>query len=211
MFWLALAGLAISVAGGVFGAIGQGQANQQARADAEREAQQLRESQQVYQSQQADIKLGMEAQGKYRDLALQSLSIQGAQTARAGAAAVGSVGARAGVGNLGGASVLRQAASIRRNVGEQMTLIGAEREKVGIGYELGMAQSRTQLLQSELGEKWAGENAQASQDQADWLRRYGWLSVAAVGLGGAANVVSQASNTPWETLSGNPFKVGSTT
>ena len=69
----------------------------------------------------------------------QGVVVQGIGTAYQGAQAIGSVGARAGAGNLGGASVARQAQAIQTQTGRRIGLANAQ---IGvIGQQIGTIQS----------------------------------------------------------------------
>jgi len=206
--------LGLQAGGTILGMIGQAQANEQQRKEKELEAQQLRDSLAIYQSQKeevaaefADIEADKLAAGKLKDIGLQSLTMQGMEVAYQGAQATGSIQARAGAGNVGGESVLRQANRVQTQVGRQMTLIKGEREKTLLGYEdtLRGLESRTQaaetsLLTAGLQAKWATEKADLAQEEADWLRDYGWMSVLGIGFKGAAGIASAIPEMPaWGT------------
>jgi hypothetical protein len=197
MFWLGLIGLGITALGGIFGMIGQAQANEQQIKVDELEAQQLKESQQIYASQQkeaqyelTDIRADVATAGTMNTLAMMDLGEQAA-------AAKGSIQATAGVGNIAGESVLRRANRVE-------TLYRREALKTKLSYEdtmRGLESRRlgaeTSLLTAGLQYKWAGEKAKQSQEQADWLRDYGWMSVLATGLNAGANIVGGAQSIDW--------------
>jgi hypothetical protein len=174
---------------------------------AELKAEQLRESQAIsdaeqalIKSQQAEVDKDILAAGGIYNINQKALTIQGLQTAYAGASAKGQVGARAGAGNLQGASILRQAASIQKKTEQQMSLIAGEKTKLGIEYsdtlrefDIKKQTLGVSLLTSELKEEWALEDAAEWQAQADYLKEYGWLNILGVGMSGLSNVINVAS------------------
>ncbi len=201
MFWLGLVGLA---AGTLLQMFGQAEENKRQRELDLLQAQQLREQVGIYGSQARNIQaqigeVGKDvlAAGQIQDIGQRALSIKGYETAYAGAAAKGQIGARAGAGNLAGASILRQALSVQRATERQMSLITGEKQKMAIEYsdtlrefDIKKMQLGTSLLTAELGGKWAGEEAKLKEDEAEWLRKYGWMSVAGIGLQGFGQGVS---------------------
>ena len=197
MFWLGLIGLGITALGGIFGMIGQAQANEQEIREKELEAQQAKESQQIYASQQkearyelTDIRADVYTAGTMTTLAMMDLGEQAA-------AVKGSIQATAGVGNIAGESVLRRAnrvetiyrrEALKTKLGYEDTMRGLESRRLG---------AETSLLTAGMQYKWAGEKSKMSQEQADWLRDYGWMSVLAVGLNAGANMVGGAQSMKW--------------
>lgn len=179
---------------------------QREQRDKEREARQGRESQAIFdaeqallRSQQAEVDKDILAAGNIYNINQKAFTIQGQQTAYAGASAKGQVGARAGAGNLQGASILRQAASIQKKTEQQMSLIAGEKAKLGIEYadtlrefDIKKELLAGSLLTSELKEKWTLENAEAMQEDADWLKKYGWIQVVGMGLSGLGDVFKMA-------------------
>jgi len=183
MLWLALAGLLITVTGGIFAAVGQAQQN---RADEAALASQLP----VYDAQQEALEAQLKDIEANKVAAQQTTALNQMQIARQGAQAVGSVRATAGAGNVGGASVLRREMGIQTQVGQEMT-----RQKIQLGTTLsglnvGRLQTQASLMQSQVNETNTRADIQFLQD-------YGWMNVAAVALGGAAQAVNQAAQIDW--------------
>jgi len=194
----------IKLIGGILRGIGQYQKNKTDAEDYELKAEQLRESQAIsdaeqalIKSQQAEVDKDILAAGGIYNINQKALTIQGVQTAYAGAAAKGQVGARAGAGNLAGASILRQAASIQKKTEQQMSLIAGEKTKLGIEYadtlrefDIKKQGLGVTLLTSELQEEWNLEIAENYQDKADWLNQWGWLGIAGIGLETTGDILS---------------------
>ena len=158
------------------------QAEQQARDTAA-----VAESEQgVLRAQQAEADKDILAAGNIFAIDQKAMNIQGQQIAYAGAAEKGQVGARAGAGNLGGASILKQALSVQRKTEQQMSLLAGEKQKLDIEYsdtlrefDIKKMSLATSLMTSELEETRATE-------EADYLRDYGWMSLVGIGLKGLA-------------------------
>jgi hypothetical protein len=242
---LALIYLGITVTGGIMAAIGQDQKN---KADLAK----LQTQSPVYDAQAAALQLQLtniaaqeeaaknlaainEAQIKQvADINTQEIAaraaldirqgvVQGVETARAGSQAVGSVVARAGAGNVGGASVLRQAQAIETATSQRVGLVnaGLENTRLTAGLETtrvttgAAADVQRQELQlsgtlGNLSVQEAGVKADLLQVQVNsvnnladqqFLEKYGWMSVAAVALGAAAQTINQAAQTDWSKLS----------
>jgi hypothetical protein len=205
--FLAIVGLGLTLAGMGIKMGAQQDQNAEDIRIAELKAEQLRESQAIFdaeqaliKSQQAEVDKDILAAGGIYNINQKALTIQGLQTAYAGASAKGQVGARAGAGNLQGASILRQAASIQKKTEQQMSLIAGEKTKLGIEYsdtlrefDIKKQTLATSLLTSELKETWALEDAAEWQTQADYLKEFGWLNVLGVGMSGLSDVINVAS------------------
>ena len=189
MFWLALAGIVLTLGGAAVSAIGAVKQGQQEADKAELEAQRLRENipllEEQKRVQQADIGL------KQSGIALQQkvLSNQALETARAGGAAKGMIAARAGAGSLGGASPLRQSMEVQRRTQEtlginrmQKGLLGQQSEFVSLAGEAGISQTEFNI-------RWAGLGAEQKEKEAEWAEQYGWLSALGYGLSGAGQVI----------------------
>lgn len=184
MFWLALAGLLITVAGGAFAAVGQYQKNKADEAA-------LKEQLPVYDAQQAALEAQLKDIELNKTAAQQTTALNQMQIARQGAQAVGSVRATAGAGNVGGASVLRREMGIQTQVGQEMT-----RQKIHLGTTLsglnvGKLQTEASILQSNVNET----NTKAD---IEFLQKYGWMNVVSVALGAGAQTVDQAAQVPWQ-------------
>jgi hypothetical protein len=233
MFWLAVIGLAITAVGGIMAAIGQAQKNVADKAKLEGNLPVYDAQQAALDAQLANIKAEKQAAAdlaainkqqiqenadlniKQGEQALKQGVVQGIETSEAGAQAKGSAIARAGAGNVGGQSVLRQAQAIQTQTSRRVGLINAQqdvtrsqmdvvrsgaasdirKQDIGLASTLGglgvqELQTETSLLQSNVNE---------TNTRADikFLEDYGWLSVAAVGLGAAAQVIDTASNIDW--------------
>ena len=133
-------------------------------------------------AQQGEVDKDILAAGDIYNINKKALNIQGQQTAYAGAAAKGQVGARAGAGNLAGASILRQTLSVQRKTEQQMSLLAGEKQKLGIEYsdtlrefDIKKMTLATSLLTSETKETRA-------QAEIDYLNQYGWLQYAGIGI-----------------------------
>ena len=117
-------------------------------------------------------------------------AIRATQLAYGGRQATGSVAARAGVGNVGGASVARQALSIKRQVGMEMTGLNIQTKQAVMGLE-------TQAFGQGLSAKWAGERSEELTAEADWLRRNGWMRVAGTVAQGVGNMAMTGAGFSW--------------
>jgi hypothetical protein len=196
MLFLAIAGLVLGLAGTGLSMWGQAEENRT-------EQQRLRENLPLYESeqktiraQQGEVDKDILAAGGIYSLNQKALSIQGQQVAYAGAEAKGQVGARSGAGNLAGASILRQALSVQRKTEQQMSLLAGEKQKLGIEYsdtlrefDIKKMSLATSLLTSETKER-------QDTEEADWLKKYGWMSVAGVGLSGLGSALGNWNYTP---------------
>jgi len=187
--FLAITGLVLGLTGAGLAMVGQAQENAT-------EEQRLRENQPIYDSaqaalraQQGEVDKDILAAGDIYNINKKAMNIQGQQIAYAGAEAKGQVGARAGAGNLAGASILRQALSVQRKTEQQMSLLAGEKQKLGIEYsdtlrefDIKKMTLATTLLTSETQERQDAEEAQ-------WLHDWGWLSVVGVGASGVGNAL----------------------
>lgn len=208
MFWVALIGLGLSLAGGAIAAIGVHQQNVSDIAKDEAQAALLKQQLPVYAAQEAAVRTDLADVAADRSDAarMQSLALTGLR--RQSATAVGSISAQSGVSNLGGQSVLRRAAMVRQLAGEEQEKLGLQYADTLRGLDTREAQGKSELASIAYGVADTNQKAQWAQDQADWLKKYGWMSEWGTFFGGAGQVASAASRTPWDDLSGNPFKVG---
>jgi hypothetical protein len=205
MFWLAAIGLAITIGGGIMAAIGQAQKNDADRAK-------LKSNLPVYEAQQAALdaqlaNIKAEKQAATDLAAINKQQIQqnaaysGIKVLEEGGSALGVSAARAGVGNVGGQSVLRQAQAIQTKTSRQIGMINSQssadirKQDIGLASTLGglgvqELQTEASLLQSNVNET----NALAD---IKFLEDYGWMSVAAVGFGAGAQAIDTAINIDW--------------
>lgn len=205
MFWLGLIGLAITIGGGIISAIGQSQKNAADQAKLESQLPVYDAEQTAIQAQLANIEAEKANAAKLaaineaqiqRTSAFQQIGI-----AEAGAKAVGSTIATAAAGNIGGQSVLRRAQTIQAQTERQLTYVQAgaagemQKQEIGLSSTLGglgvqRAGAQANLLQSQV-------NRTNVQSDIEFLQKYGWMSVAAVGLGAGAQAINQAQQIKW--------------
>lgn len=189
MFW-AIAGLVLTLAGTGIAAYGAYQEGQQESDAARLEAQKLRESQGVLEQQKTAQIAGKEAIGKVAEIRQRELSVQALETAQAGRAAKGQVAAAAGVGNLGGASPLRQSLQIQRQVERQLGVISGRQAELGIQTGVQTLAAEAQIAGTQYDIRWAGLGAEQREKEADWAEQYGLLSAIGTGLGGIGQGIS---------------------
>jgi hypothetical protein len=205
MFWLSLIGLGITVAGGIFAAIGQAQQNKADQAA-------IHEQQKVYDAQQAALKAQLEYINNQKqsaeelaqinvDQIRQTAAYSGLQVSEAGAKAKGSSVATAAVGNVSGQSVLRQTQDIQMKVDRQTGVLSSQAnadiktQNIQLkstleGLDVSSLETQASLLQSEVTQT-------NSLADAEFLQKYGWLSVVATALGAGAAATNQASSADW--------------
>lgn len=169
--------------GTTLSAIGTAQQTREDIRVAELQARQEQEAQGLYLRQQQTT------QAQIRAVESQAV-IQGTQIAYSGRQATGSVAARAGVGNVGGASVARQAQAIKKQVGWQQAGLQIQTKQTVLGLE-------TEAFGQGLNAKWAGERSEELTAEADWLRRNGWMRTAGVVAQGVGNMAMSAAGFNW--------------
>ena len=176
---------------------------------------------QIQQMADISVKQG-EVQKQGLEVQKRGMVVQGISTSEAGSQAKGSAVASAGTGNLGGASVLRKAQAIQTqtsrqigiinaNIGQANTQIGLVGEQQQLtktmavqdiakqelnlkstleGLDVSALESQENLVSSQT-------NEEINQSNIQFLKDYGWMSVAATALGAGSNLTNQAVSTDW--------------
>jgi len=175
MLILGLIGLGIGLIGTGIQAAGVARENKQQQAELRIKAKQQKDMANLYGAQ-------METTQNQMTALQQTTAIQSTQLAQQGSAAVGSAKAGAAIGNVGGASVEKRIGSIQNKVAQQQKLMGIEADIRKQGLE--------DTMQGQgLNQKFALQSAKMMTEEADWIKKWGWLNVVGVAASGTADAI----------------------